>query len=186
MTGEFIGAATKHRLPKSQGRGSIVIPDNVDQHEAAVEVIVAYMRDAERMAEKTATFLKHVGWSLHDDQSRWPPAFLLELAAVLRIHEWEAAGIKHAIDPSLPSFREALANLAHRLRTETDQFIRGEAPLLLRVVNLWWSRCAHPTEQFVNVDVVLPGIDRNELCTRVAQLLWKLRELEMNPSTRSE
>jgi hypothetical protein len=163
-----------------------VIADKIEQDEAVVAVIVAFMRDAERMAVVTAGFLEHIGPSLQGDQSSWPAAFLLELGAVLRIHQWEAAGIKDAIDATLPCAQAALADLARRLQTEPERFIRGDAPLLLRVLSAWWLRCAHPNKQFLDVDLVLPYVERGRLLSCVAQLLWKLRDLETNNTMVSE
>jgi hypothetical protein len=154
-----------------------VAPENSEQDEAVVAVIVAFMRDADRMAEVTAAFLKHLGPSLQSDQSSWPASFLLELGAVLRIRQWEAAGIKNAIDATLPSFQEALDDLARRLRTEPERFLRGEAPLLLRVLHLWWIRCAQPNSPQLNVDMVSSRVERGRLVSCIAQLLWNLRDL---------
>ncbi len=153
-----------------------MITHNVNQDEAVVAVITAMMRDAERMAVVTAGFLDQVGPGIKDNQSSWPPAFLLELGAVLRIHQWETAGIKDAIDATLPGYQAALADLASRLQTEPEPFIRGDAPLLLRVLRAWWFRCAHPNRQFIDVDLVLPDAERGRLLSCVAQLLWKLRD----------
>jgi hypothetical protein len=168
---------------RAQGGDDTVIADKVEQDEAVVAVIVAFMRDAERMADVTAAFLNQVGSSLQDDQSSWPAAFLLELGAVLRIYQWEAAGISGAIDASLPSFQEALADLAHRLQTEPERFIRGETPLLLHVLRSWWLGCAHPNEHFLHVDVALSSGERQQLLSCVARLLWKLRNTDTIAAT---
>jgi hypothetical protein len=157
-----------------------VIADEVEQDEAVVAVIVAFMCDAERMAVVTAGYLKQLEHSLQRNQSSWPAAFLLELGAALRIHQWEAAGIKDAIDVTLPCFQAAFAELVSRLQTEPERFIRGDAPLLLRVLRAWWTRCAHPNTQLLDVDVVLSHAERGRLVSCVAQLLWKLRDLETN------
>jgi hypothetical protein len=157
-----------------------VFADEVERDEAVIAVIVAFMCDAERMAVVTAGYLNQLGPLLKSDRTRWPAAFLLELGAVLRIHQWEAAGIKDAIDATLPCSQAAFADLASRLQTGPERFIRGDAPLLLRVLRAWWSRCAHPNIQFLDVDVVLPQVERGRLVLCVAQLLWKLRDLETN------
>lgn len=152
--------------------------DRVEQDEAVVAVSVAFIRDADRMADVTAAFLDQVGPSLLDDQSSWPAAFLLELGAVLRIRQWEVAGIKNAIDPTLPSFQEALADLASRLQTEPERFICGDAPLLLRVLYSWWIHCAHPNEPVLDIDVVISRMDPGQLLSCVAGLIWKLRNTD--------
>jgi hypothetical protein len=151
-----------------------VLKDNPEQDAAVVAVIAAFMRDADRMADLAATYLKHLGIS----QRSWNAAFLLELGAVLRIRQWETAGIKDAVDPTLPSFQTALADLTHRLRSEPERFIRGEAPLLQRVLTAWWFRCAHPNNPVLEVDVVLSGVERSQLISCAAQLLWKLRNVQ--------
>ena len=71
-----------------------------------------------RMAEVTAAYLDRHGPTLQDGQQGWNSAFLMELGAVLRIHQWQIAGIKDAIDASLPSSDAAFADLAQRLQTE--------------------------------------------------------------------
>jgi hypothetical protein len=158
----------------SQGGDKVM--DKPEQDAAIVAVISAFIRDAHYLADLAVTFLEHLGLN----HSNWNAAFLLELGAVLRIRQWEVAGIKDAIDPELPCFGDSFADLAQRLQSEPDQFLRGETPLLQRVVQLWWYRCAHPNNQFLNVDFVLSQLERTRLLSCVAQLLWKLRDLDTN------
>jgi hypothetical protein len=156
--------------------------DNPEQEAAVIAVISAFVRDAGGMANLAATYLEHLGLS----QANWNSAFLLELGAVLRIRQWEVAGIKDAIDPELPCFRASFADLAQRLQSEPERFLRGETPLIQRVLQSWWCRCAHPKKQFLNVDVVLSDVDRKHLLACVAQLLWRLRDAEMIPSNTTD
>jgi hypothetical protein len=135
------------------------------------------------MAVVTAGFLAQDGLGIKDKRSSWPATFLLELGAVLRIYQWEAAGIKDAVDATLPCSQAALADLVTRLQTEPERFIRGDAPLLLHVLRAWWFRCAHPNRQFIDVDLALPDVEPGRLLSCVAQLLWKLRDSETTSTT---
>ena len=119
-----------------------MITDNAGQDERVVSVIAAFIRDANEMAERTATFLERLGFAPHGNHCGWNPAFLLELTAVIRIHIWELAQIKDVIDPTLPSFNDAYAELLDRLRSQPERFLRGETPCLNRVLDCWWLKCA--------------------------------------------
>jgi hypothetical protein len=162
-----------------------VITDNAEQDERVVAIIAAFIRDAERMADLTADFLDQLGFAPHDNQCGWNSAFLLELMAVLRIRNWELAGIKVAIDPSLPTFAAAYAELVERLQSQPERFLRGETPYLNCVIECWWLQCAHPNRPILQIDVAMKGVDRKHLLTNVAQLLWRLRNLN-TASTASE
>ena len=121
-----------------------MINPNVAPDCPVIRACISFLRDAERMAEVTAAFLDQHGPTLQDGQQDWNPAFLMELGAVLRIHQWQVAGIKDAIDASLPSSDAAFADLAKRRQTEPERFIHGEAPLYHRIVICWWQHCAAP------------------------------------------
>jgi hypothetical protein len=156
-----------------------VFTDNLDQDEAVIAVIVAFMREASQMAEITADYLYKLNSVTGFDDHEWHRAFLLELGAVLKIRQWEIAGINDAVDSSLPSFQDAFTELAERLRIQPESFIRGETPYACRVLMSWWRNCVHPNESFLPADLALSGDDRSHLLACVAQLLWKLRDLEI-------
>jgi hypothetical protein len=155
-----------------------MITDDPVQVEAVVAVLVAFIRDAEQVADLTADYLIRRG--LNDEGCRrgWSSAALLELGAILKINQWEAAGIKDVIDPVLPSSDAALAQLATGLQNEPERFGGRESTLLQHVVFAWWRRCAHPTEPALAVDIALTDIPRQQLLACLAQLLWAVRDVD--------
>lgn len=154
-----------------------MIKDDPVQDESVVDILVAFIRDAEQLAELTGDYLIRQG--LHDEDCRrgLSSDVLLELGAVLRIRQWETAGIKDAIQPALPTSEAALTDLAHRLQTQPEQFGGGESTLLLQVVIAWWQGCAHPAEPTLDVDIALTEIPRDQLLACLARLLWATRDV---------
>ena len=91
---------------------------------SAVELIEAIIRDAEFMADLTASFLDQLGFLPPLKQRRKEPValpceFLLELAAVLRLALWERAGLRDRLGRDLPPAEQALDDLFARFAQES-------------------------------------------------------------------
>jgi hypothetical protein len=153
-----------------------MITDDPVQDEAVVAVLVAFIRDAEQVADLTAAFLTQHGLIDEDCRRGLSRDVLLELGAVLKIRQWESAGIKDTIQPALPSSEAAFTDLAHRLQIQPEQFGGGESTLLQHVVIAWWQGCAHPAEPTLDVDIALTDIPREQLLACLARLLWAVRD----------
>lgn len=91
----------------------------------AFDVLAATVRFAERCADLTAIYLRHL---VQRPKSRHrievPKEFALELGAILQIWLWEQAGLREYLDHNLPSSEEAFASLATRTTASPDAYPR--------------------------------------------------------------
>jgi hypothetical protein len=158
-------------------------PSALPSHRLAVELIEFVERDAEFMADLTATFLDFIGIvpPLKErlrNPVALPSEFLLELAAILRIAVWERAGLVDRIGDGLPSAEAALADLFGRLGPE-PQASRSETmgtALRLAVFRTTVSRLAWGAREELYADVALDLSDEGS-AEALADFLWTHRDL---------
>lgn len=175
------------------------------EQERVQRVLEALIRDAEQHATLVAAFLGANGLrparrSVRQDaeaasaSGRGPFAiFLLELAACLRLRQWEHGGLKESIAPALPSAAASLSAAADQLiaaasSTElsrsprsggtaatADAHTTGVAAEVFKAAYMRLARAAAPV---LHADVLLPGVaDEDGLIEQLASFLWEHRRL---------
>jgi hypothetical protein len=158
------------------------------------QALEAMVREAAHQADLTAAFLKARGVKPKRARHRpdcagfqaLPPepvaALLLELAAALRLDEWERRGIKHDIAPQLPAGGDAIAGVVeHWGGRETGAEDGALASAVFRAAILRLAPHARP---LLGADVPMPAadaVDVDALVDRLAAFLWQHRHLSPAP-----
>jgi hypothetical protein len=139
------------------------------------EQLLAIVRHADRCAALVAETMKAMA-SLPTGASRLPPAFFLELGAVLLIGVWERNGVAVPCEAELPSFDEAKKNLAARAGKGPEQF---QGPHAVRVshqvLRAWLEWFAWDAPALLQADVVLGDVDEDQFADLLAEFLWQHR-----------
>jgi hypothetical protein len=155
--------------------GSSVAPDALVQAVAQL---------AERHAGLTANWLRSAGFST--GPLRIPAAFLLELAAVLQLGEWERSGVLKHLDVNIPTYRQAADELAARTRLGPEEFQGPNALRISVLVNtIWIERFAWDGHSLLQADFVIATCDEDALVEQLAEFLWQ-NHLELQKLTVSE
>ena len=144
--------------------GNSVVPD------ALVRAVVEL---ADRQAEMTAKWLK--AGSHHPNQPlNYPAAFLLELAALLQLGEWERQNVLEHLKVSLPSYRQAADELAARAKLGPEEFRGPQAiRLSLQVNSVWIERFVWDAPSLLQADIVFGDCNEDALVEQLADFLWQ-------------
>jgi len=135
--------------------------------------VIAAIRHAHWSAELLAATLSAMGFE--KSAETWPSGFLLELAAVLRIGEWEHVGLDAHIAEGLPSFAVAAKELASRAIATPSEFNARSSPVLWkRVLAFYLRRMAWDGLNAFGADVVVGDVNEN-VVDQLARALWKHR-----------
>jgi hypothetical protein len=150
---------------------------------AVVDFLASIIRDAQFMADLTARYLDRLLGILPPTKKRggepiaFPPEFLLELGAVLRLAVWERAGLRDRLDPALPPAEQALVDLLARfgLAPGRTRAAGGGTGLAMQVFQAALRRLAHDGRGELDVDIVLEAPDDGVLLEALADFLWAHR-----------
>ena len=138
-------------------------------------LVQAVTQLAERQADLTADWLESAGYPPYGPLNV-PAAFLLELAAVLQLGEWERQNVLDHLDVKLPSYRQAADELAARTRLGPKEFQGPHATSLSMLVNtVWIERFAWDGPSMLQADIVFGDCDDDSLVERLAEFLWQHR-----------
>ena len=162
------------------------------ERRTADNVIKAVVCNACYMADMTAAFLKAQGFrprkkaarcsvGLVEDspEVRRVNAFLMNLAAALRIALWERAGFRRALPADLPSSSEAFRNVVPPEVAGTA----GDAPVIpelyTKVFRTWLEQFSRSSQAALSTDVLLAvkGVSEDKLLDALADLVWENRHL---------
>jgi hypothetical protein len=140
---------------------------------AAVDAV---RRQAEFQADLTAACLDATGLfpcaaERRGNPVKLPAGFLLELAAALQLGFWELYGIRDRLTTELPSYNEAISDLAGRATSGPAQF-NSIGRLFKRVLETWMRECGWDARAILQADVVVGAVDDESLVDAVAQLIW--------------
>jgi hypothetical protein len=157
----------------------------MDGSSVAPDVLVqAVTQLAERQADRTADWLESAGHP--PGPLNVPAAFLLELAAVLQLGEWERQNVLNHLDANLPSYRQAADELAARAALGPKEFHGPHATRLSILVNtVWIERFAWDGPSMLQADIVFGDCDEDALVEQLAEFLWQ-HHLELQKLTVSE
>lgn len=146
----------------------------------AFDVLAATVRFAERCADLTAIYLRHLAQrpkSRH--RIEVPKEFALELGAILQIWLWEQAGLREYLDHNLPSSEEAFASLATRTTASPDAYLQAKSGSALsqKVLTAFLLCCSHTAPRELGVDIVILGSPDESLLEEFADFVWQHRHL---------
>ena len=114
-----------------------------------------------------------------DRPVRIPLTILLDLAAALRLHAWEQAGIDPCQFPGLPDFAGGLHDVVRRVGLEPGDCGPGLRPgeLAVRVLNARTDYFAWCGRAELGADVALGPADEETVLEALADFLWQNRPL---------
>ena len=136
--------------------------------------IQAIVHNAERRAEPTAAYLDR--WYGESKTCRLPPAFLLELSAVLELELWERQGFRPYRITDLPTFEEAKVQLAERAFKGPTEFTGPNArPLSEAVLRVWIEQFAWEGPELLQAEVLVGPVDEDEFADALAEFVWQHR-----------
>jgi hypothetical protein len=160
----------------SETRG---VPLGVSEHQ-----LQAVVRHAQRQADLAADVLTGMGLA---GPRGLPPAYLLELAAVLEIGLWERLGLRDHLNASLPAFGQAAAQLAARAALGPTEFdVPDATPLSDTVLTAWMNAMAWDGREFFGAEIVLGDVDEEEFVSLLAEFLWTHRHEHSELISRQE
>jgi hypothetical protein len=140
----------------------------------ALEEAIAGLAD--RHADLTTKWLGANGYKVPRTLNV-PAAFLLELAAVLQIGEWERQGLTAHLDVALPSYRDAADHLVARTKLGPSDFQGPNATRLSDLVNATWiEHFAWKGPALLSADIVFGDCDDDALAEQLASFLWEHHE----------
>ena len=155
--------------------------DGLDKQ--VIELTAAFISDAERMAQLVRGFMSNwfKGLGLKEKQPSLPAEFLLELAGVIRVAQWQRAGLLDAMGEEFPPWQNLLEQLMCRLMEAPTTFCfdprTSQAPLCRRSTWIWFRRCSWSACREVGVDLVIRPLAVDDMLSAVANLLWNYRHL---------
>jgi hypothetical protein len=142
------------------------------------ELVRAVADEAERDADRVGVFLDTLG--LHATPDRpvsLPVAFLLDLAAALRLLAWEQVGLHPqdvaGLPPARQAIRDALLTL-NRASTQTAT-VAASGSLAYRVCQAFVDHFAWSGRDELDADVMLGEADEDAVLEALADFLWANR-----------
>ena len=143
-------------------------------------MLAAVIRFAERRAELTAIFLRHLAKrpkSRH--RIEVPKEFALELGAILQIWLWEQTGLRQHLRGDLPSSEEAFSSLATRTTTSPNAYLqeRSGSDLSRKILEVFLQCCSHSAARELGVDIVILGSPGESFLEEFADFVWQHRHL---------
>ncbi len=149
-----------------------------------LEFLEAAVRQAQLDAERVVRFLERVGFVPGPRQRakkpcNLPRAFLLQIAAAVRISDWELSGVAQKPLAELPSSEEVLASAFTSLGELLSGALNSEPdPTTAKEVFIAWHRnFALNGPRDLGVNVVVDGIAPRESMELIADFLWRFRHL---------
>lgn len=137
--------------------------------------------NAERVAHLVGDFLVAAGMAAPDGAGRiqgckLPAAFLLEVAGLVILDEWESLGITPHLPLRLPTCSAAELALLQRLERGPQEFISLERAFLWHMVNDVWCSCfAWGGKELLCAPCVISGVASDEMLDVIAEFLWRNR-----------
>jgi len=159
-----------------------VIDESTEDLKQVVDFLTALLLEGRRLANRTAAFLATVPAFAEatNNPPSLSPAFLLEVAAVLRLQDWERAGLTQWVPEVLPTARDMARQLMARLEAAPDSFGLDEelaaSALFTQLGSVWIRHFSWDAPRILGVDIVVRE-DSNDLLEELADLIWQHRHL---------
>jgi len=133
---------------------------DVADHRELTEFVAAFVRHATESADLVTACLKQWHRVLGVDPSQqYPPLFLYELGAILRIAHWQRSDALAPLADEFPPACELLSGLVEQLADNPSmlfgQITVERCPLMSRVVTLWHRNCAWYGMQELGTDLLI-------------------------------
>ena len=124
-----------------------------------VGFIAAVLRQMDHAANLVVAFFRSVGMmgSHAPSLPNLPREFLLELAALLQVREWHAAGLIDWFDPEGLSIDDMISQAIGRLKDDPLAVAAGRAgnDAMTDVLRIWTERCAPDARGHLDADVAI-------------------------------
>jgi hypothetical protein len=153
-----------------------------------VAYVVAVRRQMEHAANLVVAFFRSVGMMEASDTAlpELPSQFLLELAALLQVREWHAAGVIGWFDPEGLSVDDMISQAIERLKDDpaaiaTDH--RG-TEAMTDVLRIWTETCAPDARGHLDADVAIrwdSSVDLDPLIGAFSDFLCRHRNAGVAP-----
>jgi hypothetical protein len=151
---------------------------------SVIEFLAATMLQAHRSAELVAQYLERIGLVPGRRQRMkrpviLPAAFLLQIAAAIRLREWELSGVAQQPLAGLPSSEDVLASAFDFLRAFSTGAAQDEpAPSVSgQVFAVWYRYFALTAPRDLGVNVIIGGKPPDDAMVLIADFIWKFRHL---------
>jgi hypothetical protein len=124
-----------------------------------VAFIAAVLRQMDHAANLVVAFFRSIG-ALGPTQTSLaglPGEFLLELAALLQLREWRAAGLINWFDPEGLSIDDMIGRAIDRLKDDPAAVATGRAgtDAMTDVLRIWTEQCAPDARDHLDTDVAI-------------------------------
>ena len=124
-----------------------------------VAFIAAVLRQMDHASNLVVAFFRSVGALGPTEASLagLPGEFLLELAALLQLREWHAAGLIDWFDPEGLSIDDMIGRAIERLKDDPAAVAAGRAgtDAMTDVLRIWTERCAPDARGQLDADLAL-------------------------------
>jgi hypothetical protein len=124
-----------------------------------VAFIAAVLRQMDHAANLVVAFFRSVGalGPTETSLAGLPGEFLLELAALLQLREWHAAGLIDWFDSEGLSIDDMIGRAIERLKDDPTAVAAGRAgtDAMTDVLRIWAERCAPDARGHLDADVAL-------------------------------
>jgi len=153
-----------------------------------VAFIAAVLRQMDHAANLVVAFFRSVG--LMGPTETAPPAFprefLLELAALLQVREWHAAGVIDWHDPHGLSIDDMIGQAIARLKDEPEAVAADHCgtEAMTDVIRIWTETCVPDARGHLDADVAIRWdslVDLDPLIDAFADFLCRHRNAGVAP-----
>ncbi len=142
----------------------------------STELLASVVARAQADADAVIRFLRAADPAPPPGEVRgYPPSFLLDLAAGLRLASWERTGLTIQFNADLPNSLEATRN-AFRILAESDPG-PGNPRLIDRLEHLALKRLAWAGPGTIRADVAFGTPDEDALVDALAKIFWERRRV---------
>jgi hypothetical protein len=147
----------RRSAPASSRRRPAASPPKRDPE--VVAFIAAVLRQMDHAANLVVAFFRSIGAMGPTETSiaGLPGEFLLELAALLQLREWHAAGLIDWFDTEGLSIDDMIGRAIDRLKDDPAAVATGRAgtDAMTDVLRIWTERCAPDARGHLDADVAI-------------------------------
>lgn len=171
--------------PKSGSRARAAAP--ASSNPEVVGFIGALLGQMSHAADLVGAFLRGIGMLGTDDAtpSALPGQFLLELAALLQLREWQGAGVIDGCDPDGLTIDERIGQVIVRFRDDPMALAKGDGgtQAMRDVVRRWNETCCPDARGQLGCDVAVhwdAGLDIEQVVDAFADFLCRHRNASLS------
>ena len=148
-----------------------------------VAFIAAVLRQMDHAANLVVAFFRSVGLMGPTETlaTALPREFLLELAALLQVREWQGAGVIDWYDPDGPSIDDRIGQAIARLKDDPEAVAaaRCGTMAMIDVLRIWTETCAPDARGHLDADVAIrwdSSVDLDPLVDAFADFICRHRD----------